>query len=324
MMETSVIQEVILKILYQNELNDEVISFNELLTKISNFDQNIDEKNLKKELYDGQSKDYFRWKRYLGTEFADIQIGSIGILIHEESLEKPLFFSVGIKILEILNNKWNVNPSRCDVEYKKLLKEINEMEDEQIKTALFWRIGRYLEDLGMIDRKHHYFWTISNLGRNYLKEFKNKSIKKEKYTEPQDVEKHQAIDKMDKIENCIHKKIEIILKDVFPDNRDWWFEGIPERIRIECSKKYEKAKGQGKVYDYTDIVELKEIIDKNWKHFINQKPFSNFQSNKKAFLRSIDELNILRNNVKHPTRKYKPTEQDFSFLDEFLKDLEIK
>ncbi len=167
------IQLQILKILYEKEINDERSSFEEILESLKGHIPDINENTLRRALYDGKSKDFFRWQPYHGEEFPELKIGSIGIVTHEELLEDPFFDQVSSEILKFLDAEWKKDPAKYGFAFKELQKEINSnrTEDKQIKTELFVRIGLYLEDLGLIDNDY-YYWKITSLGRDSLKEIK--------------------------------------------------------------------------------------------------------------------------------------------------------
>jgi len=90
----------------------------------------------------------------------------------------------------------------------------------------------------------------------------------------------------------------------------WWYDGIPENIRLECAARWEEGRGQGERYGYTYFIDLVAILDKRWRLF--EGDFGRVCNEVKAIKRKSDLLNLLedlnevRNRHAHAVRAPKP------------------
>lgn len=90
------------------------------------------------------------------------------------------------------------------------------------------------------------------------------------------------------------------LKDHLGDTPDrWWFDGVPEKIRVQCATLFEKDKGKTKErYEYAYIIDLLEIIFSHWGWFLPHfKKYGN--GDKKTVGDMIRRLNDIRNQLAH-------------------------
>lgn len=115
-------------------------------------------------------------------------------------------------------------------------------------------------------------------------------------------------------EESLHLFIRQKLKRHFgEDETEWWAKGIPLSIRQKCAQRREDDPRRRRLYDYTDLIDLKDIIDKNWKLFEeNFQQIKEQVGSKKEFLDGLDRLNEIRKLVMHPVRSA-PTEDDHNF-----------
>ncbi len=93
----------------------------------------------------------------------------------------------------------------------------------------------------------------------------------------------------------------------------WWAKGVPLPIRKKCAERREEHSRREPLSNYTDPIDLKEIVDKNWKLF--EADFQRVKTevkSKKDFLAGLDRLNEIRKAVMHPVRGA-PTEDDMKF-----------
>jgi len=105
---------------------------------------------------------------------------------------------------------------------------------------------------------------------------------------------------------------------------DWWREGIPPNIRAECAASLEMDSVPAEQpYCYTNLMHLKEILDKQWRLFSRILP-QRVASDKKKLLSDLTKLNQIRNNVMHPVRGVSPTDKDFAFVRELRDYLELE
>jgi hypothetical protein len=129
-------------------------------------------------------------------------------------------------------------------------------------------------------------------------------------------------EKIAAIERKVHGFIEITLKkEIGNSEQEWWVKGIPEKIRIDCQTLCEKDKRKQPPYCYTYLINLKEILDYNWKIFEKHHTQIVKQcKSKKDFLDAFHKLNDIRNTFYHPTRELENLpEEDSLFLDWFDK-----
>ena len=105
------------------------------------------------------------------------------------------------------------------------------------------------------------------------------------------------------LEVSLHSIIRHVLEREFPRHDDaWWREGVPEKIRIRCATTKEtEPEPISDLFAYTNLIDLKRIIDANWKVFKQAVPTA-FENNKKLLMSIFDELNTLRNGVMHPIK----------------------
>ena len=116
------------------------------------------------------------------------------------------------------------------------------------------------------------------------------------------------------IEERLHLFVRQRLKQVFgKEEKQWWAQGIPLLIRQKCAQRREEDPKRKPHYNYTDLIDLKEILDKNWKHF--ESDFERVKEKaggKKDFLTSLVSLNEVRKTVMHIVRG-PITEEDLQF-----------
>lgn len=94
---------------------------------------------------------------------------------------------------------------------------------------------------------------------------------------------------------------------------DWWHQGIPEAVRKACHNRREEDSERSDPYCYTDLIDLRSILDKQWK-FIRDVLPGEISSNKPKFMDELLRLNRIRRKVMHPVRGGVPSEEDFDFL----------
>ena len=120
-------------------------------------------------------------------------------------------------------------------------------------------------------------------------------------------------------EILLHSFIKQTLESAYKDR--WWREGIPEQIRKSCqNRKEEDAAPLDDPYYYTTFIELKLIIDKNWRSF--WAGFSKaLGTNKQAILETLQRINSIRNRVMHPVKIMSAYQDDYHFARKFLANL---
>jgi len=118
------------------------------------------------------------------------------------------------------------------------------------------------------------------------------------------------------IEVGLHNLIRIALEEDFgSEEAGWWRQGIPRDIRVKCQQRREEEETDPapEPYCYTDLIDLRAILDKQWpilsRHLPNQAT-----GDKKMLLSDLMRLNQIRRMVMHPVRGGVPSEYDFEFL----------
>jgi hypothetical protein len=117
------------------------------------------------------------------------------------------------------------------------------------------------------------------------------------------------------IESLLHEFIKEKLIESFGDGENnWWLNGVPANIRVRCQSTREQDMERFEAYTYCYLIELKEVILKNWSIF---RPY--FEDKQKEMVKKekqvawLDRLNSIRNLVMHPVRR-SLTEEEKSFL----------
>jgi len=115
------------------------------------------------------------------------------------------------------------------------------------------------------------------------------------------------------IEVRLHRFIrEVFIEEYGEEN--WWRGGVPDRIRADCAATRERDPEPAKdAYGYTTLLNLREILDKQWGVLGPHLPKA-IQSDKKAFLEQLKRLNGIRNAVMHPVRNDDFSDDDFEFV----------
>lgn len=111
----------------------------------------------------------------------------------------------------------------------------------------------------------------------------------------------EIFEQVTRIEARLHIFIKQRLqKELGEEEAGWWYTGIPETIREECAKMHQKDPKHLPLYNYIYLIDLKEIIDKQWKYFDTdfQRIKTEFEL-KKEFLDSLVKLNEIRKSVMH-------------------------
>lgn len=94
----------------------------------------------------------------------------------------------------------------------------------------------------------------------------------------------QMYDQIQSIELFLHESIKKTLKELYPNNNDWWVRGISSNIRSQCARKYEETSYEGEKFEYTELLDLKDIIKENWNEIKSIYPFKKWESNRKMLL----------------------------------------
>lgn len=118
------------------------------------------------------------------------------------------------------------------------------------------------------------------------------------------------------IEVALHQGIRNALETHFgAGEMGWWREGVPLEIRQKLHARREEDPEPSDPYAYSDLIDLKQIMDKRWKIVCIILP-PKARSDKQSLLSSLTRLNRIRNKVMHPVRSDTPSEDDFQFVRE--------
>jgi hypothetical protein len=119
------------------------------------------------------------------------------------------------------------------------------------------------------------------------------------------------------IEVALHRLVRKVLVDEFgPSEAGWWRRGVPETLRAACQQARERDPDPvDDPFAYTTLIDLSEIIERNWKIFSLKLPPTAVKD-KPNLLRSFRRLNGIRNAVMHPVKGRAWTREDLEFVDE--------
>lgn len=115
------------------------------------------------------------------------------------------------------------------------------------------------------------------------------------------------------IEVELHKRIRKACESKFGDGDRWWRLGLSENLRKKLAGRREEDESpEDHAYRYTDLLDLAEILDKNWGQVAAEVVPNS--SDKQVLLRDLRRLNQIRRKVMHPVRSTPPSEKDFKFV----------
>lgn len=123
------------------------------------------------------------------------------------------------------------------------------------------------------------------------------------------------------LQKLLNKVTIIVLKNEFGED-DWWDDGVPEKIRLECTAIYVKEKRVENEWNYLMLINYKEIALNNWKLFDNIfTPPKQTSAKKGDRVSWFNKMNKIRNKCFHPERS-DVKEEEYIFiktLSEWLK-----
>lgn len=123
------------------------------------------------------------------------------------------------------------------------------------------------------------------------------------------------------IETTLHGRIRSALEKRYGmERKDWWLQ-LPLGTRNKCNERCEEDSLSLDPYCYTDLLDLRKIVDKNWS--VLQTEMGGFSSDKPRLMSELVKLNRIRNMVMHPARGTRPTEADFQFIRDLRRDLQL-
>jgi len=124
------------------------------------------------------------------------------------------------------------------------------------------------------------------------------------------------------IETYLHGVIGQALLDEYEGSEmGWWRQGIPGSVRKSCViRQEEDSEPVSDPYCYTDLLDLWQILDKQWNILSKVLP-EEITKNKQDLRREMVRLNTIRRNVMHPVRGVVPSEDDFEFVRDLMRVL---
>ena len=127
------------------------------------------------------------------------------------------------------------------------------------------------------------------------------------------------------IERTLHAEVRRALVEHYGSKEtEWWREGVKETVRVACHRARETDSGfsEDEPYAYTTLIDLKDILDDQWKLFQGLLP-KNATEKKPELMKELQSLNAIRNRVMHPVRSKPPTEKDFILVKRMWETLHI-
>lgn len=115
-------------------------------------------------------------------------------------------------------------------------------------------------------------------------------------------------------ELAIHDLVVKTLEQEFGEGEmGYWRRGIPQAIRTKCQKRREEDEEPSDLaFQYTDLIDLYEIMAKNWPQFQNRLP-EEYRRDRTLLKKDFVRLNGIRNAVMHPVKRRLWSESDFQF-----------
>lgn len=93
------------------------------------------------------------------------------------------------------------------------------------------------------------------------------------------------------------------------EGRDWWYESIPEKIRVAAAAISETDQDHPPREQCLTLINYKSIIAHNWKLFSEIYGFNDLGNSKEKQLSWFNSLNTVRNKVSHPEKGYVTEEE---------------
>jgi hypothetical protein len=115
------------------------------------------------------------------------------------------------------------------------------------------------------------------------------------------------------VEITLHERIREALEYEFGSGEEgWWRKGLslPLRQKLMCRREEDEIPGEA--YTYTDLIDLADILEKNWSKIAVK--VVNSVHEKQKLLSDIRYLNRIRRKVMHPVRSAPPEEDEFEFV----------
>jgi DNA sulfur modification protein DndB len=108
---------------------------------------------------------------------------------------------------------------------------------------------------------------------------------------------------IDRIEKTLQDAVLSVLKETFNEApTQWWFTGVPKNVRKRVDEKINESDGKaGDREQNFELIHYREIIVSNWSLFEDLLAYGT--GNKEKRTSWINEVNLMRNSVMHPSRR---------------------
>tara|TARA_B100001971_G_C17944317_1_gene409277 strand:+ start:112 stop:609 length:498 start_codon:yes stop_codon:yes gene_type:complete len=130
---------------------------------------------------------------------------------------------------------------------------------------------------------------------------------------------------VEKIETGLHAAVCYVLQEAYGETeKEWWVKGVPLNIRSSCAVKREEGSHMEEAHHYTNIVDLKSIIECKCNRKLFNERFQILQKEKitsKDFLSDLVRFNDIRNRVAHPIRTI--SNDDVLFLQDYYDAIQL-
>jgi len=115
-------------------------------------------------------------------------------------------------------------------------------------------------------------------------------------------------------ELAIHDMVRGVLVKQFGDGESgYWRQGVSVGVRKRCHERREEDESPSKSpLQYTTLIELADIISKNWTLFHPILP-KHYAASKRVLERDFGRLSQIRNAVMHPVKRRQWSEEDFEY-----------
>ena len=122
-----------------------------------------------------------------------------------------------------------------------------------------------------------------------------------------------AASQLDEIERRIFEVTVALLKKKHADK--WWWNGIPNKVREECSRLHNLSEGEKAIEQYIYLVDLHAIASSDWDLFKDYYSFSK-DGGKVKQLEWLIKLNKIRQTTHHGP-KWPATKEQVIFVKEY-------
>jgi hypothetical protein len=124
------------------------------------------------------------------------------------------------------------------------------------------------------------------------------------------------------LEMTLHERIRSELEIHYGrEEAEWCVNGVPRRVREECSQSRERDPSRLNPYCYITFMQRKDILEASWSVLGKRAVVGRLSSDKNELKETLGQVNSIRNMVMHPSRGIEPDERDFEFIRSVRDDL---